>query len=150
MLNLEPWTLFWTVFNVLVLFLAMKKFLLKPVMGIIEKREAMIRQQFEEAESAKDQAEAMKAEYERQLETAHEQADEIITSARERADREHSQAMEETRKESMRMLDQARKDIVSQQEKAKQELKSQIADLAMTAARKIILSGDVHDAGSNE
>lgn len=150
MLNLEPWTLFWTVVNVLVLFLAMKKFLLKPVMGIIEKREAMIHQQFDEAEAVRNQAEAMKAEYAKQLETAHAQADEIITAARARADREHSQAMEETRKESMNMLDQARKEIEFQQEKAKKELKSQIADLAMTAARKIILSGDVHDTGSSE
>ena len=150
MLSLEPWTLFWTVFNVLVLFLAMKKFLLKPVMGVIEKRESMIRQQFDEAENAKNQAQAMKEAYTKQLETAHAQADEIITSARARADKEHSQAMEETRKESMKMLDQARKDIESQQEKATQELKSQIADLAMTAARKIILTGDVHDAGSKE
>ena len=60
MLSLEPWTLFWTVVNVLVLFLAMKKFLLKPVMNIIEKREAMIHQQFDEAEAARNQAEAMK------------------------------------------------------------------------------------------
>ena len=75
MLSLEPWTLFWTVFNVLVLFLAMKKFLLKPVMGVIEKREAMIRQQFDEAENAKNQAQAMKEAYTKQLETAHAPAD---------------------------------------------------------------------------
>ena len=150
MLSLNPWTLFWTVFNVLVLFLAIKKFLLKPVMDVIEKRNSMIKQQFEEANNAKLQAEAMKEAYEQQLETAHEQATEIITVARARAEEEHNQVIAQARKESQKMLEQAKSDIKYEQEKAKQELKSQVADIAMLAARKIIKTGEMHDTGSNQ
>ena len=150
MLSLDPWTLFWTVFNILVLFLALKKFLFKPVLGVIEKRNSMIKQQFDEASNAKIQAEAMKEEYEQQLETAHEQAAEIITVARARAEEEHNQVIAQARKESQKMLEQAKSDIKYEQEKARQELKSQVADIAMLAARKIIKTGEIHDTGSNQ
>lgn len=150
MLSLNPWTLFWTVFNVLVLFLALKKFLIKPVMEIIEKRDSLIKQQFDEANNAKLQAEAMKKEYEKQLETVQAQAAEIITVARARAEEEHNQVIAQTQKESQRMLEQARSDIKYEREQAKQELKSQIAEIAMLAARKIVKTGDIHDTGSNQ
>lgn len=150
MLSLNPWTLFWTVFNVLVLFLALKKFLIKPVMGVIEKRDSMIKQQFDEANHAKLCAESMKKEYEQQLETAQEQAAEIITVARARAEEEHNQVIAQAREESQKMLEQAKSDIKYEQEKAKQELKSQVADIAMLAARKIVKTGEMHDTGSNQ
>lgn len=150
MLSLNPWTIFWTVFNVLVLFLALKKFLFRPVLDVIEKRNSMIKQQLDEVNNARLQAEAMKKEYEQQLETAHGQAAEIITAARERAEEEHDQVITQARKESQKMLEQAKADIKYEQEKAKQELKSQVADIAMLAARKIIKTGEMHDTGSNQ
>ena len=48
------------------------------------------------------------------------------------------------------MMEKARKNIKLEQEQAKSELQSQIADIAMLAARKIIKTGEVHDTGSNE
>ncbi len=150
MLSLEPWTLFWTVFNMLILFLALKKFLIKPVMGVIEQREAMIKQQFEDAKKTQIQAEIMKDEYEKQLETAQSQVTDLITSARTRAQEEHDQIIAQTKEESAKMLEQAKVNIQYEQEKAQQELKSQIAVLAMAAARKIIKTGDIHDAASNK
>ena len=135
MLSLDPWTLFWTVFNILVLFLALKKFLFKPVLGVIEKRNSMIKQQFDEASNAKIQAEAMKEEYEQQLETAHEQAAEIITVARARAEEEHNQVIAQARKESQKMLEQAKSDIEYEQEKAKSaSLAGRLADAKNEAA----------------
>lgn len=150
MLSLQPWTLFWTIFNVLILFLAMKKFLLKPVMDIIEKRESMIQQQLEEVGNARQQAEAMKAEYEKQLETARTQAADIITAARARAEEEHDQVVARTQKESQKMLEQAKADIKYEQEKTRQELQLQIADIAMLAVRKIVKTGEIYDTGSHE
>ena len=39
---------------------------------------------------------------------------------------------------------------VRNMEKAKQELKSQVAEIAMLAARKIVKTGEMHDTGSNQ
>ena len=150
MLSLEPWTFFWTVLNVLVLFFALKHFLIKPVMGVIQKREDMISQQFADAKETQTQADKMKQEYEEQLTTAQTQAADIIMQARERAEEEHAQTIAKTQAEADKMLEKAKTDIRQEQEQAKAELQSQIADIAMLAARKIIKTGEVYDTSGNE
>ena len=58
------WNLVWTIINLIVLYLLMKKFLIGPVIGIMEKREAQIAGQFEEARTAQEKAETLKGQYE--------------------------------------------------------------------------------------
>ena len=150
MLSLEPWTIFWTVVNVLVLFVALRHFLIKPVMGVIEQRNEMIRHQFNAAQKTQDEANKMKADYEQQLDTAKEQASDIIAAARVRSEKEHSKAIADTEAERVKMLAQAREDIEKEQANAKKELQSQIMDIAMLAAKKIIMTGDQYDAKSGK
>ena len=150
MLSLEPWTIFWTVVNVLVLFVALRHFLIKPVMGVIEQRNEMIGQQFDAAQKTQDEANKMKADYEQQLDTAKEQASDIIAAARVRSEKEHSKAIADTEAERVKMLAQAREDIEKEQANAKKELQSQIMDIAMLAAKKIIMTGDQYDAKSGK
>lgn len=150
MLSLEPWTVFWTVVNVLVLFVALRHFLINPVMGVIEQRNEMIRQQFNAAQKTQDEANKMKADYEQQLDTAKEQAADIIAAARVRSEKEHSKAIADTEAERVKMLAQAREDIEKEQANAKKELQSQIMDIAMLAAKKIIMTGDQYDAKSGK
>ena len=150
MLSLEPWTIFWTVVNVLVLFVALRHFLIKPVMGVIEQRNEMIRQQFDAAQKTQDEANKMKADYEQQLDTAKEQASDIIAAARVRSEKEHSKAIADTEAERVKMLAQAREDIEKEQANAKKELQSQIMDIAMLASKKIIMTGDQYDAKSGK
>lgn len=150
MLSLEPWTIFWTVVNVLVLFVALRHFLIKPVMSVIEQRNEMIRQQFDAAQKTQDEANKMKADYEQQLDTAKEQASDIIAAARVRSEKEHSKAIADTEAERVKMLAQAREDIEKEQANAKKELQSQIMDIAMLAAKKIIMTGDQYDAKSGK
>ena len=150
MLSLEPWTIFWTVVNVLVLFVALRHFLIKPVMGVIEQRNEMIRQQFDAAQKTQDEANKMKADYEQQLDTAKEQASDIIAAARVRSEKEHSKAIADTEAERVKMLAQTREDIEKEQANAKKELQSQIMDIAMLAAKKIIMTGDQYDAKSGK
>ena len=150
MLSLEPWTIFWTVVNVLVLFVALRHFLIKPVMGVIEQRNEMIRQQFDAAQKTQDEANKMKADYEQQLDTAKEQASDIIAAARVRSEKEHSKAIADTEAERVKMLAQAREDIEKEQANAKKELQSQIMDIAMLAAKKIIMTGYQYDAKSGK
>ena len=70
MLNVSPLNLLFTVLNLLVLFLLMKKFLYKPVLGVIEKRKELIDQQFELAQGAKAEAAVLKEQYENYLSDA--------------------------------------------------------------------------------
>ncbi len=149
MLSLNGWTLFFTVLNVLVLFLGLKKFLLKPVMNVVSQREELIQNQLTNAAETKKQAEQLKNEYQAELATAQGQAEEIIVMAKKRAEVEYNNAIAKTREETEHMLSKAKADIMNEQEKAKKEAQDEITKLAIQAARKIMKTGDVHDTGSN-
>ena len=139
MLSIDPWNILWTVVNLLVLYLVFKKFLFKPVMKVINAREDMIKQQFDDAKKSQEEADALKASY-----------DEIIVNARNRAQEEHEAALEKTRKETEVMLEKAKADIATEKEKATEAAQADIARLALIAARKIVKTGDAHDAGSSK
>ena len=143
MLSIDPWNILWTVVNLLVLYLVFKKFLFKPVMKVINAREDMIKQQFDDAKKSQ-------ASYDEKIESAKAEADEIIVNARNRAQEEHEAALEKTRKETEVMLEKAKADIATEKEKATEAAQADIARLALIAARKIVKTGDAHDAGSSK
>ena len=133
MLSIDPWNILWTVVNLLVLYLVFKKFLFKPVMKVINAREDMIKQQFDDAKKSQEEADALKASYDEKLESE-----------------EHEAALEKTRKETEVMLEKAKADIATEKEKATEAAQADIARLALIAARKIVKTGDAHDAGSSK
>ena len=135
MLSIDPWNILWTVVNLLVLYLVFKKFLFKPVMKVINAREDMIKQQFDDAKKSQEEADALKASYDEKLESAKTEAD---------------AALEKTRKETEVMLEKAKADIATEKEKATEAAQADIARLALIAARKIVKTGDAHDAGSSK
>ena len=148
MLSLDVWNLLFTVINVLVLYLLMKKFLFKPVLAVLEKRKEMIVANMEEARKSQQEAEELKADYEEKLSVAKEEAQNIVHNARELAEQERTGILEKTRVESEQMIEKAKAAILSEQEQAQQEAKEEIAKLAVLAARKIIEAGDAHDTDS--
>ena len=142
MLSLNPWDILWTIVNLLVLYAIFRKFLFQPVMNVIHEREEMINKQFEDAQKQQDDAAQMKNEYENQLK--------IILDAKTRAQEEYNSKMEATRAEADHMLEKAKSDIANEQEKATRDAQAKIAELALLAAKKIMKTGEAHDAGSSK
>ena len=150
MLKIDPWNILWTVVNLLFLYWIFKKFLFDRVMNVINQREEMIQQQFSDAKKSQEDAESLKNDYQKKLESAKTEADQIILNARERAEAEQEKTLERTRQEADHMLEKAKADIASEQEKATKAAQADIAKLALMAARKIVKTGDAHDAGSSK
>lgn len=119
-------------------------------MNIIHEREDMINKQFEDAQKQQDDAAQMKSEYENRLKGAREKADQIILDAKTRAQEEYNNKMEATRAEADHMLEKAKSDIANEQEKATRDAQAKIAELALLAAKKIMKTGEAHDAGSSK
>lgn len=141
--------MFFTVVNVLVLFVGLKMFLFKPVLKIIDQREEMIRKQLTEAAEKERQAQQLKNDYQERLKNADQKAEDIIAEAKTRAAEEKTLAEQKTREETEQMLEKARAEIRTEQEQAKKEMQAEIAVLAMEAARKIMKTGDAHDAAGH-
>lgn len=149
MLSLDGWTVFFTIVNVLVLFIGLKVFLFKPVLNIIRQREEMIGQQFAEAAKKEHDAQQMKEEYQEKLKEAGRKAEEIVAGAKERAAEEERLAAARSQEEAARMIARAKEEIRVEQEQAKKEVQADVALLAIEAARKIIKTGEVHEAAGN-
>lgn len=149
MLNINFWDIAITIVNLLVLYALMKKFLVKPVRAIMEEREHKIESQLANAAQKQEQALNLKQDYEKKLETAGAEASALIKKAREIAQQEQERMIQETKEETQRIFEQSKKEIEFEQEKATRQAKKQISELALTAARKIMISGDINDANSN-
>ncbi len=106
----------------------------------------MIQGQFDSAKKTQDDALQLKADYEEKLQKANVKADEIILAARDQAKEEHEKAVLETQAKTDRMIEKAKADIEKEQKQAQQEVQGEIAKLALIAARKIIETGEAHDA----
>ena len=110
--------LVFTIINLLVLYLLMKKFLFGPIINVMDQRKAMIDQQFAEAKERQDNAKELQEQYEGALRSAKE---------------ESYQIMEQAKKEA-----KAQEDIRMERENAMRQMKGDVAELAMKAAAKVI------------
>ena len=130
--------LVWNLINILVLFLVLKHFLFKPVLGIMEKREKLIQSMMEEAGQAKEEAEALKSQYQESIRNAREDSRKILDEARENGKAEYERIVNEANEKAGKIISQAQKTAASDTERAKKDMESEIAALAMAAAAKIM------------
>ena len=118
--------LVWTIINVIILYLLLKKFLIKPVTAIMDKREQMVKQGLEGARAQESQAKELKVKYEEALASAKEESLRILGEADEQA---------------KKIKEAARKDVELDREKAMKEMQSEVAGLALTAVSRILQEG---------
>ena len=114
MIDIEFSTIAFTIINLIVLFLLLKKFLIGPINDVIKKREDMIADNISDANNQK-----------------------------------YSRIIDQADAKSVKMIKDAEKTIEIKQNKALSDMQSQIAELAMAAAGKIVGGeGDAASAGS--
>ena len=130
--------LVFTIINLLVLYLLMKKFLFGPIIKVMDVRKAMIDQQFAGAKEQEDQAKALKEQYEGALKSAREESFQIMEQARKEAKAQADKTVEDTQAKVSAMLAKAQEDINTERENAMLQMKDDVASLAMEAAGKII------------
>lgn len=135
------WGLVWTIINIIVLYLLMKKFLVGPVLGIMEKRKELIARQMEEARTAQEKAEELKGRYEGALASAKEESAQIIQEAKADAKSMGKRLVEEANQEAARILETARSAAEAEKKNALEGARTEIAGLAVEAAKKLLTQG---------
>jgi F-type H+-transporting ATPase subunit b len=137
MLKLD-WNIIGVFVNVIVLYWLMQRFLFKPVTDIMDKRTNTIANSFEDADNKNKEALQLKNEYQEILGTADDKADTIIKEAKQRALEVHEKQVKETKEETARMIEEANKLIELERKKSMQGIQSEIANIAMIAAAKVL------------
>lgn len=165
MLRLD-FNLVWNIVNVIVLYLLLKHFLIKPVLGIMDKRQAMIEESISNARQSEAAASELKGQYEDKLAVSGEETAKLMNEAKAEAKAEQERMIREAGEQADRIIENAHKTADADQEKAMRQAQAQIANLVIAAAQKVVggeiddtknqalydkylaEAGDSHDAGS--
>lgn len=138
MLDLNPGLIIWTIITFLAAAFILRRFAWKPLLGALAAREEKIRSQLEQAEQAQAEAERLLAEHRRQLASAEEQSQRILREGRTLAEQMKADILEKANAGARTMIEQAKGEIQREKESALQDLRAEVADLAITAAGKIL------------
>ena len=138
LVTIVPWNFIATILNLFIQVYLIKRFLFKPINEMLEKRRAKADAQIQDAVKAKDEALAMKEEYEKNMQDAKNKANEILTTAQKTAAVQSEEMLKDAALQAAAMKEKAEADIVQEKRKAVNEIKGEIGGMAMEIAGKVI------------
>ncbi len=124
--------------NLVILYLLLRKFLIGPLMNIMEKRRVMIADGLQNASDQQAQAMELKSRYEDALTGAKDESRRMIEQAKVDAKKEYDRILEQAGTEADQMMRSARETIDVEREQALRQMKAEVASLAVDAARKVM------------
>lgn len=138
LVGIVPWTFIAQICNLFIQVYLIKRFLFKPINEMLEKRRAMADAEIQDAVKAKDEANAMKAEYEQNMQEAKNKANEILVTAQKTAALQSEVMLKEASAQANALKAKAESDIAQEKRKAVNEIKDEIGGMAMEIAGKVI------------
>jgi F-type H+-transporting ATPase subunit b len=143
-MEIDWWTLAIQTINFLVVVWLLRRFLYRPVRRMIEEREASDHAAAEDAQQKADEADRLRAEYERKLAQFEEEKRKHEAEFHASLRREREETLEAAHKDARSARDTARAEIEAARKRAVEGLRDDIAALAKGLATKA-LSGAVAD-----
>jgi F-type H+-transporting ATPase subunit b len=122
----------------LILIWLLQRFAFGPAIRALDARAARVRGSMETAERIEREMAETQRRNQEILDEARREAQGITTSARQAGEEMLARAREEATAQRERELERARQQIRAETEQAKQELRREVADLAITAASRIV------------
>ena len=132
------WTALFVLLNTLTIFFVAKKFLFGPVMKIIQERQQEIDDLYTKAGEAKEQAKALRQEYEDKLSAATQTSDRLVKEAVARGEAREEEIIRQANAQADAILQKASADIAQEKKKAINEAKDEISVIAMAVAAKVV------------
>lgn len=126
-----------TILFVALIFL-MVKFAWKPILNALNDREEGIKDALDSAEKAKLEMQNLQADNERLLKEARAERESMLKEARDLKNKMIEDAKEEAREEASKLIAQAQSSIESEKKAAIADLKSQVANLSIDIAEKVV------------
>ena len=128
----------WGSLAFLVLLVAMWKWGVPAVKNMEKAREDRIRNDLEGAEKARTEAESEKAQYDRQIADARNEAGSIIDEARQSAEQVRRDLIARAEQDANEIRARAQADIANQHTQAMAQLKNEVAQLSIDLAGRIV------------
>ena len=129
---------FLTLIAVAALFLALSYFLWNPIRKLLKDRQNRIESDLNAAAMDKLTAEETKIEYEKKLQIADQEVDEILIQARMKALENEARIIEEAKHEAARIIARANEEAVLEKKRAADEIKKEMISIASLMAAKVV------------
>jgi len=138
MFEINPGLIIWTSVTFVALVIVLGKFAWKPMLGMISKREDQIRDALTQAEKARAEAAEMMRQNEQNIARAEAEYQKIIREGKTLAEKLKDEIVAKAQQQAEQELARAEEEIQRNIEAAKQQLRTEVADLAIRAAEKIL------------
>ncbi|MBQ0000591.1 MAG: F0F1 ATP synthase subunit B [Clostridiales bacterium] len=138
LVGIVPWTFIAMICNLFLQMYLIKKFLFKPVNDMLAKRKAMADAEISDAAKAKEEAIAMKNEYEQNMQDAKAKANELLQNAQKTATLQSEEILREASAQATALKAKAESDIEQEKRKAVNDIKNEIGGMALEIAGKVI------------
>ncbi len=139
--NLDPQLIHDTVLlmlSMLVMFTFLSYFLFNPVRAFLKKRQDKIQEEIDTAKQDKEDAAALKADYDGKLKGIEKEAEAILSEARKKALQNEAKIIEEAKAEASRIIDRANRQAELEKKAAADDMKKEMIQIAALMAQKIV------------
>lgn len=140
------WNLLYTAFNLVIWYIIIKMFLLKPIQKVIDQRNDLINSRLNDAENTKRDAYALKAKYEDNIKGALDEKDRILDEARDSAKVEYDRILDEAKVKADAMLTTAKQKAKEEHKRIIRESDAEMAKLVLEATRKVMMTNRSEEA----
>ena len=149
----NPVTLIAQICNLFIQLFFVKKFFLDKVKAILDARREAADQEITDAQAAKAEAMEIKATYEKNMQEAKAQANEIVDRAQKTATARGEEILRQASEEAAALKQKAAAEVAMEKKKALNDAKDEISGIAMAIAEKVVerqLDNTDHDKLINQ
>ena len=136
--SVNLWQMLISICNLLIIFLIIKKFLFKPVKAAMDKRQAAVDKQYDDAAKVKSDAESSRSAWEAKLATADDTADGIIRDAEKSAKLRGENVIADAKEKADDIIRRAEEDAALSRRRAEKDIKKEIADVSVALTGKLL------------
>lgn len=126
------------IFNFAIIFVVLRAWVYKPILGLLERRRTAIAQGLEDARVAAEARQNAEEEAQKVISEAQAKVSQMIREASERAEQQGKDLLAEAEAESATKREEALADVERERERMMSELRGQVGALAISAAQKLI------------
>ncbi len=120
------------------LFLIASNLLFNPVRNLLQNRQEKIQNDLDNAKEDKEQANALKLEYEEKLKSVDKEAEAILSEARAKALRTQDQIVAKAKEEAASIIARANREAELEKQKVADDVKKEMINLASVMAGKVV------------
>lgn len=136
--GLYPSDILINIVNIVLLFLLLRAILYKPVSKFLRERREKVAGELAEAKKLHEEAEAMKAEYERKMKDVEEECRTLLRQGQIEADRKAEEILREARRQADVLLEDARLRAAEEKQRALEEARAEISLMAAQLAAQLL------------